>query len=893
MAVTIGSRLGPYEIVARIGAGGMGEVYRARDTKLSRDVALKFLPEAFARDPERMARFEREAKVLASLSHANIAAIYGFEDSGKTRALVMELVEGPTLADRIHASAIPLDEALPIAKQICEAIEYAHERGIVHRDLKPANIKLADNDSVKILDFGLAKALEGDAASADISNSPTISRMATQAGIILGTAAYMSPEQAKGKSADRRTDIWAFGCVLYEMLTGKMAFSGETVTDTLAAVIRAEPDWSQLPSSTPPAIRNLLRRCLHKDPRQRLQAIGDARIAIDEAISNPAAVNDDGSSTRMGARTSSRRKREIVWGVAGLLFGVVAATVILLEFPRAKTQAARVSLSIALPSGQAFPTDVSTVAISPDGSAIAYVASSSGRWQAWVRRLGEFDAKPIPGPDDVSAPFFSPDGQSVAFFAGNKLQKEALNGGIPQVLCSGAAGDGTWAPDGTIYYTTNWYGSPLMAVSSAGGECRQEFAPSKAEGSVGFSQPQALPDSRAVLVTIKKGLAGQQSDIGVFSLKTHQLKTLVENATNPFYAAPGYLLFGRAGTLWGVPFDLRRLQLSGAAAPLVEGVANSGGGMFEQFAVSENGALLYVPGSSALEERQVVEVDRKGNARTVTPAPNAYEDLALSPDGEHLALTIEGSPWSIWTLDLQRQALRRLTFENDNRDVMWAADGKKVAYSSDRNGEGEIYEKLADGSGPEEELLRLPDWGFASSFSPDGREVAITLKDPKTNYDVLTMHLPPAGKPRPFLNSPANEWFAQFSPDSRWVAYESDESGRSEIYVQPFSGQGGRWQISNNGGQRPVWPLKDAEIFYAQGNKLVAVPVQTGSTFSAGSPHELFAGDYFASGHYFDATPDGQHFFFIKSLTGASGLAELRVVLNWTSGLDRHMNTVP
>jgi len=891
MPLSSGTKLGPYEIVSAIGAGGMGEVYRARDTRLGRDVALKVLPKSFAQNAQRMARFEREAKVLASLSHPNIAPIFGLEDSNQTRALVMELVEGPTLADRIQQGAIPIEEALPIAKQITEGLEYAHERGIVHRDLKPANIKLAANEAVKILDFGLAKALEGDTASADISSSPTISRMATQEGIILGTAAYMSPEQAKGKAVDRRADIWAFGCVLYEMLTGKMAFTGETVTDTLAAVIKSEPDFALLPNDTGEAIRNLLRRCLQKDPRQRLQAIGDARIAIEEAQSTPATVGDGKSTTRPAVQISAGRTRGILWGLAGLAVGIAATAGILREFPRAQTPAPRVSMSIALHPGEAFPTDAERIAISPDSNEIAYVATSaSGHWQIWVRRLGDFEAKAIPGTDDASAPFFSPDGQWLGFFANDKLEKVALSGGIPQVLCTAYRGTGSWAADGSIYYTPEWYGSPLMVASNAGGDCREVLKPKISEGNSAFLQPQALPDGESLLLTIAKGLGGEAS-VGVYSLRTHELKTLAENAASPYYAAPGYLIFGRSGDLWAAPFDLKRLQLTDTPVPVLQGVAHTLGGLLEGYAMAESGGLIFIPGSSSRDERKIVEVDRKGNPRTITPESNAYEDLSISPDGQRLAITVEGSPWSVWTKDLQHGALAKLTFEGDNRDPMWTADGKSVAYSSLRNGEGGIYEKLADGSGPEHLLLQAPDWAFASSFSPDGKMMAYTQNDPKTNYDIWLLPLSPDDKPRVFLQTPVAEWFPQFSPDSRWIAYESNETGRSEIYVEPASGQGGRWQISNNGGVRPVWPRKDPEIFYQQGNKLMAVPVQFGPKFSFGSPQELFTGDYYASGHYFDATPDGQHFFFIQSVPQTSAQTELRVVLNWAAGLARQMHS--
>ena len=891
MTRNAGTKLGPYEILAPLGAGGMGEVYRARDSRLGRDVAIKVLPETFAADAERMARFHREAQLLASLNHPHIASIYGFEDSGGVHALVMEVVEGPTLADRIQQGAIPLEETLLIAKQICEALEYAHDRGIVHRDLKPANIKLANDDAVKILDFGLAKALTGEVTSTDISSSPTISRMATQAGIILGTAAYMSPEQAKGKSVDRRTDIWLFGCVLYEMLTGKMAFSGETVTDTLAAVIKSEPDWSQIPATTPPAIRNLLVRCLKKDSRQRLQSIGDARIALEETLSG--APQDVSSLTALSTSqipAPSWRRSAFLWGAAGLLLGCAIAAAAWLALREPPTPSASVHLSIEMPVAHSLVNDGMSIAISPDSREIAFVvASAGGSSQIWLRQLNDFTAKPIPGTEGGETPFFSPDGQWLGFFASNKVEKIPVDGGVPQVLCSGAPGDGsaTWAPDGTIYYSGGF--GALMSVSGYGGKCRSLVSPDKSNGAVGFEHPRILPDGKSLLVTVDRGFAGVESSVALLSLKSLDLKTVIEAATNPAYIAPGYLVFARDGALWAVRFDLQKVQPVGPPAPVVNGIADNSGGMFSQFAISNSGMLVYAPGSEARAEREILEANRSGVTQVVTPSPKAYEDLSLSPDGHHLALTVEGEPWNIWTYDLVRKTLARLTFENDNRDPIWTADGKNVAYTSLRNGRWGIYEKPGDGNGPEQQVFHSDEWTFVTSFSPDDRTMALVQDDPVTGADIWLLPLEAAAKPSVFLRTPATEWFAQFSPDSRWVAYESNESGRSEIYVQSSGATGGKWQISNGGGVRPVWPRNDPEIFYRSGSQLMAVPIQTGSGFSAGNPRTLFPADYYSSGHDFDATSDGQHFFFIKSLSEASAPTELRVVLNWTRDLAERM----
>jgi len=791
----------------------------------------------------------------------------------------------------VPLGGVPIEEALPIARQICEGLEYAHDRGIVHRDLKPANVKITPDGVVKILDFGLAKALEGEVATGDPSRSPTMSRLATQAGIILGTAAYMSPEQAKGRSVDRRADIWAFGCVLYEMLTGTHAFDGETVTDVLAAVVRAEPDWSLLPENTPRAMRKLLERCLKKDAKQRLQAIGEARIAIEEMLGGEAEPEASvAPATQAVAASAGRRREGILWGVAGLLVGVTIAAAIWFSMRKPEMPPAPVDLSVEMPAAHTLVNDGTSIAISPDSRRIAFVAGGTGGpEQIWMRQLGDFAAKQVPGTEGGKSPFFSPDGQWLGFFVSGKLEKISLAGGVPQVLCSGASGvgSGTWASDWTVYFSGGYGG--LMSVSGYGGECRRVISPSEGNGAVGFGQPWMLPGGQSLLVTVVNGFGGQESSVAVLSLKTLKLKTLLQDATNPAYLAPGYLVFGRAGALWAVRFDLQKLALAGPSAPLVNGIADNNGGTSNQFALSESGMLVYAPGSEARPEREIVEVDRSGNAQVVTTSPRAYEDLSFSPDGKQLAITVEGPLWNIWTYDLVKKTLARLTFENDNRDPFWTADGKNIAYTSLRNGRWGIYEKPADGSGQEHEIFQSAVWSFVSSFSPDDSSMAMVQDDPATGPDIFLLPLDAAGKPRVFLQTKATEWFAQYSPDGRWISYQSDESGKSEIYVQSSGATGGKWQISSGGGVRPVWPRDDLEIFYRNGNKLMAVPVRTSPTFSAGTPQTLFQADYFNSGHDFDATPDGKHFFFIKSLTEASAPTELRVVLNWARDLAGRM----
>ncbi len=789
--LAIGTKLGFYEILAPLGAGGMGEVYRARDTKLNRDVALKVLPAALANDAERMARFQREAQVLAALNHPNIATIYGLEESGLTRALVMELVEGPTLAERIAQGPIHRQDALPIAKRIAEALEYAHDRGIIHRDLKPQNITLTPEGTVKVLDFGLAKALDVTPASASgvisqspLPNSPTLSIAATQAGVILGTAAYMSPEQAKGKSADRRADIWAFGCVLFEMLTGKQAFEGETVSDVLAAVIMKDPDLNSLPASTPASVRQLLRRCLEKDPKRRLQAIGEARIVLE----NPEGTSVPEASvvTLTSPRASWRQGAQ--WGIAGIVLGVLIAGAILkVMAPTALPRRAQ-HLSVALPAGVSisdpyFPE----LAFAPDGANLVFSGKQGDKIQLYQRPIDEIEAKPVPGTEGGVGPFFSYDGAWVAFVdetvsgATPAIKKINLADGRVQSLCTtyqNAPGD--WSPGGTIFYS-NTHLLGLAQVSSAGGNCQDLTTPDRSKGEFLHELPQVLPGGDSVLFTILRGFTTNQAAVAALSLKTGKWQTVLHDGTNPHYVPGGYLVYARAGSMMAAPFDLSSLKLTGPPAPVLDDLmANSEDGA-AQFTFSQDGTLAYVAGNEAEARRKVALVDRDGKAQFLTPSEGAYEDLDLSPDGRRIAMTIQGTAWHVWIYDIPRGTLTRLTFENDNRDPFWSSDGKHVVYTSYRNGKCGLFWKPSDGSGNEEQLLSSADQVTASSFSPDGKELAYFATSPETGADIWILPLEGDRKPQPFLRTKFNETFPAFSPDGHWIAYGSDESGRPEI----------------------------------------------------------------------------------------------------------------
>ena len=891
--LSAGSKLGPYEIQAPLGAGGMGEVYRARDARLGREVALKVLPEAFAKDAERLARFRREAQVLASLNHPNIAAIYGFEDSGGVHALVMELVEGPTLAERVKQRAISAEEALPIAKQICEALEYAHERGIIHRDLKPANIKIAQNDSVKVLDFGLAKALESDAAAVDVSSSPTISRM-TQAGIILGTAAYMSPEQAKGKTVDRRTDIWAFGCVLYELLTGTTAFSGETVTDTLASVIRAEPDWSLLPASTPTHVRVLLQRCLQKDAKQRLRDIGDARIAIDEVLSGAAAAAERQSFAVKTPEHAGRRW--LPWGIAGSLAIVVVIGAVAYFRSNAGPPVAPgiTSLSVSLPQGVSLVLrDALPLALSPDGRSLVFMGEKDGAEQLYLRTMDQPDSGPIQGTEGGVSPFLSPDGQWIGFFASGQLKKVSIHGGEPVTLADAPnQRGGSWAPDGSIIFSPD-YSSGLMRIPAGGGPVETLLAPDAGKGERSYRWPEALPNGKGILYTVGKaaGVANYEgADIAIYSFQARQ-SHIVTHGWLARYSSAGYLLSFRTGLLTALPFDENRMQVTGPAIQLTQTVGGDVGSAAVYFSMAANAAMVYVQGSTASQMSTLVLVTQKGDAHTLPLPPRQYNNPRFSPDGKRLVFAIGNvtGPADIWTYDLKTGNLSRLTFDNASILPVWSPNGSRIAFDSLYVHQG-ITTKAADGSGGEQELFIPGMEGVQpDAWSANGKIFAFTV-DKGANGDLWTVDLEAKTQPTLFQ---ANASGAVFSPDGKFVAYTSYQSGTYQVLVREFP-SGGQWQIGNEGGADPKWSRDGRELFYASTPAAYVhnwtideMNVQTEPSFHFSSPHALFQ---FSFSKYtvattpqvnYDVSPDGQQFVFIQPGGQTQAPSEINVVLNF------------
>jgi hypothetical protein len=927
-----GDRVGPYEIVAPLGAGAMGEVYRATDTKLNRNVALKVLPERFALDPDRLARFTREAHLLARLNHPNIAAIYGLEESHGAQALVLELIEGPTLADRIARGPLSLDEALPIARQMADALEAAHEKGIIHRDLKPANIKIAPNGVVKVLDFGLAKVWDG-APQFDLSDSPRLTAPDLGERTILGTPAYMSPEQARGQALDKRTDIWAFGCVLYEMLTGRAPFAGDTISDTLAAILEREPDRTILPADTPLPIRRLLRRCLEKDRKGRLDSAAGARLEIDDAMAPPAA-----ETPALGA-TPSRRVTPVA--IAALTGVVVIAALVVWTLMRPAQQAPVLSSRFEIAASPAEPLNVSNydrdLALSPDGRHFVYRAG----WgpptlgtALMVRAIDELDARQLPGIFALGV-FFSPDSRWIGFFTPTELKKVSIAGGPAITLCSvtGASLGASWGEDNTIVFATNDPLTGLWRVSADGGEPTALTMPDATQRGSDHGFPSVLPGGRGVLFTITAAGQADDAEVAVLDLKTGQRKTLVRGGSQAEFVDPsggtgqaGYLTYAAAGTLRAVRFDPARLELIGDPVTVVEQVMIKPTGA-ANYAVSRQGTFFYVPGGVSVQmlPRSLVWVDRKGHEEPIKAPLRPYGAPRISPDGTRLlfGLTDQESN-DTWIWDLERETLRRLTFAPGSDSLaLWTPDGRRIIFTSDRAGVLNLYSQAADGTGVADRLTTSANQQFPSSISPDGTLVvgferlsmaASTQMAPGAAWRVQLYPLAgaasrPGPGPSPStsparVEPPAQTLFdgvwAEFSPNGRYLAYQSaaGEPGQSEVYVRPFPQvDSGRWQISTKGGTRPAWARSGRELFYLDAsNTLTAVPVQTsGSTFSAGKPEKVFDANY--STPYpprsYDVSPDGRRFLMIKDSPDSdqnATAASMVVVEHWFEELKQRVN---
>ena len=914
MALAAGARIGPYEIVSLLGAGGMGEVYRATDHTLARDVAIKVLPDTVAADPDRLARFRREAQLLASLNHPHIAAIYGFEQTDGIHALVLELVDGPTLADRIAQGAIPIDEAVPIAKQIADALEGAHEQGIIHRDLKPANIKLRTDGTVKVLDFGLAKALEtGVASAASATMSPTLTSPAqmTGMGVMLGTAAYMSPEQAKGRAVDKRSDIWAFGCVLYEMLTGSRPFEAEDIAETLAYVLTKEPDWSKLPPQLPPAVSAMLRRCLVKDRRQRIGDIAAAQFAFSE----PAMLASSARLPSVIPEPSSRWRR-IAMYAAVLFAGMAMASIGAWALVRMNVKAPKpVRFTIVPPAGEPLmvisPNGGGAsldrpIAIAPDGSRVAYRAGDNPQnYQLVVHALDQLEPRPLVGIGAVRDPVFSPDGRWVAFFSMGEIRKVSINGGPSIVVCRITANPRglTWADDDTIFYAATGPDG-LYSVPSSGGEPKLVAKPDSTRNEVGLFFPSALPGGRGVLVSLLPG--GGQPESGQIALldpRTGERKVLVRGGTHGQYVDSGHIVYAAAGSLRAVPFDLQRIEVTGDPVPVVEGVSTATTGE-AHYAIARNGTLIYVPGTASATTGpgySMVWVNRQGREEAIPAPPRSYIYPRISPDGTRLALDIRDQENDIWIWDLKRQTMSRLTFDPGlDRSPVWNPDSRRVIFSSQRGGltnGGNIFWQAADGTGTVERLTTSANAQFTTSISPDGTRLVFREDNPTSRRDISIVALDGHRATESLIRTDFDEENGEVSPDGHWLAYQSNESGQSQIYVRPFPKvETGRWQISATGGSRPAWARNGRELFYLDGtNQMMAVPVQTSPAFSAGNPVRVFETRYLVpnNGRTYDVAADGR-FLMVKSNDATDRAsrtppANIVVVLNWFEELKQRV----
>ncbi|HXG72897.1 MAG TPA: protein kinase [Gemmatimonadaceae bacterium] len=897
MPLTTATRLGSYVIEAPLGAGGMGEVYRARDTRLNRDVAIKVLPDLSAADPDRLARFTREAQTLAALNHPNIAHIHGLEEfpsagpgGSAVSALVMELVAGEDLSAVIERGALPLADALPIARQIADALEAAHEQGIVHRDLKPANVKVRPDGTVKVLDFGLAKAMDpvGVSAAGHVANSPTLTAHATQMGFIIGTAAYMAPEQARGKAVDRRADIWAFGAVLYEMLTGRRAFEGDDITEILASVLKTDPDWTAVPAATPPSVRRLLHRCLERDPRKRLSSIGDARLDLDE-IEPPAAA---GPAVSIAAPVRRSRFDRLWPALAGVVLTAGAAALLWPASRPAGTEMTRLSV-LAPPGGSLYP-DSTGVAISPDGTMVAFVVGSVTRSesQLWVRSLNAMTARRLEGGDGAGNPFWSPDSRRIGFFTNTKLKTIAVAGGRAEVLCDAPGGRGaSWSVSNVIVYAPD-AGGALFRIPASGGTPAPATTLDAARKEYGHRFPAFLPDGEHFLYAALPGKDGK-FDIFAGSLKDSSRTLIGSMDAAPVYADPGWLLFARQGVLAAQPFDSRTLKLTGQPVSLDDeptsildpSTSFTAG---RSTSVSLTGSLAYF--SAPSENTTAAWFDASGlNTGTLNMPPGHYETATISPDGTHAVLVRSTSPSesALWLVDLARGSAAPLSSGHGRNDAPhWSPDSTRVAFASDRDGPQDIFVKAIGDGAPEVPLFRSDvPFKAPSAWSPDGQSLVVTQLDKGTQQNIWIAPATGGGGITPYLVGPNRDVGGPPSPDGHWLAYTSDDTGRFELYLDSFPTPGHRVQVSQEGAAHAWWTRDGRQILFADDRfkSLWRVDVEPGPTLRVGTPRQIatLPPDIV----FMTAAPDRQRFLAI--LPERSGTGSVTVVQNWRAALQR------
>jgi len=896
----VGQTIGQYKIQQELGAGGMGVVYRAADSKLGRDVAIKVLPTEFAKDPERLARFEREARLLASLNHPNVAAIHGLEETDGIPYLVLEFVAGETLGQRLARSPLEMTEALGICRQIAEALEEAHDKGIVHRDLKPANVMITPAGKVKVLDFGLAKAFQAAPSDVDFSQSPTVTAESVSHGKILGTAAYMSPEQARGKSLDKRTDIWSFGCVLYEALSSKRAFAGQTMSDSIAAVLTREPDWQAPPAATPPAVQALLRRCLQKDPERRMRDIGDARIELEEAIagaSQPAVADE---------RASQPARYPILTGVLCALAGALLVGLLIWNLQPKQPPPIVARFSVPLPQGEILHTTANSIAISPDGTRVAFAGNRDGRTQVYLRQFGQLEIKPIQGTLGGTGPIFSYDGKWLAFHhvGSRTFKKVALSGGAPVTMFPyEAGGDGSWERDDTIIYHAQYPGA-ILRTAAAGGSTRVLTKLELNKEEKLHTCPQLLPGGKALLFTsVRSGMETyDDARIEAQVLSTGERRVLVEGGICGQYSPTGHLVYARSGTLLAIPFDPKRLTVTGSPVPVLEGVSMGLATGSAQFALSASGTLAYGAGTALGGNRTVVWVDRQGNVERVPLPPRCYLHPRISPDGQKIAIEVEGPTHDFYVHELGRGVLTRMTLDGSSHWPVWTPDGQRISFRIWGQGGFTMWWMPADRSAAPERLTNIGIMQSPASWTPDGKVLAFTQVSPDTGPDVYVLPLDdPQRKPIPLAHSKFAEGSPRFSQDGHWIAYTSNESGRNEIYVQSYPGPGPKIQVSTEGGSDAVWKPAGDELYYRNRTKMMAVAVKTKPSFVPGAPRVLFEGVYAegtssacgppgpTSSNY-DVSANGERFLMIKDSETDSVATQVNVILNWSEELKRLMD---
>jgi serine/threonine-protein kinase len=873
MKLTPGTQLGTYEVIGELGAGGMGEVYRARDTTLRRDVAIKLVNPALCGSDDSRARLRREARALAALNHPHVATVHELAEFEGFCGLVMELVDGETLAEVIALRPPPVAEVIRIAAQVAAALDAAHERGIVHRDLKPANIKITADGSAKVLDFGLAKI---ETVEADSNTAVLNTTMVTGTGVVIGTVSYMSPEQARGAAVDRRTDIWAFGCVLFEMLTGRRAFDGPSTTDTLVRILEHEPNWSLLPTNTPPPVTRLLRRCLEKDVRRRLRDAGDARLELEDVVS-PEATADAGAPLRV--RRAERRSLAAIVALAAGAGALVMALVVGRDAPE---PAAEVRFAVTLPADERLgATDFPAIAISPDGRAIAYVAARGGSTQLMVRRLNATEAVALPGTANAVTPFFSPDSQWIAFFADGSLKKVPIAGGPPLTICDADTGfGGSWTPDGTIVFADTT-GSPLSRVSANGGPASRATRLDAERGEFSHRWPEVLPDGKTLLFTV--GTVGEwdEAEIVAQSLANGERVIVLKGGTHPHYLASGHLLYTHAAAVWIAPFDAEQMQTTGPAARVLEGVEASVDGA-ANFAVSRSGTVVYVSSLPEGASRRLIVVDGADQTPLAAP-PRAYVTPRVSPNGRRMLVGVADQADHIWLYDVPTSALKQLTFDASNRGPIWTPDGERVTFSSNRNGALNLFVAPVENMAAAERLTTSDHVQLAGSWAPDGSVLAFVEYRPGSGRDIWLLRRGTA--PEPWAQSPFDESAPRFSPDGHWIAYVSNESSRAEVFVRGLSADASRRQVSTNGGTEPVWARDGRTLFYRSGRELLAAPVVDMATVRFGTVRQVVEGTPVEAGTLdtanYDVMSATPRFVMIANASSAAPTPDLRVIVNW------------